>query len=78
MNVSDIRKIVGETKTIQGNLDPCVLYSSKKNIVKETQKLLDSLSSKRHIINLGHGVYPDTDPEHVKTFINTIKNHEIN
>ncbi len=78
MNISETRKIVGETKTIQGNLDPCVLYSSSRNIVKETQKLLDSLSSKRHIINLGHGVYPDTDPENVKTFINTIKNHEIN
>jgi uroporphyrinogen decarboxylase len=26
---------------------------------------------------LGHGVYPDIDPEKVKTFIKTVKNYEI-
>jgi len=78
MNIKNVREIVGENRTLQGNLDPCVLYASKKNIIKETENLLASLTSKRHIINLGHGVYPDTNPENVKTFINTIKNHEIN
>ena len=78
MNIPEVRTIVGEKKTLQGNLDPCLLYASSKNIEKETQKLLDSLSSKRHILNLGHGVYPDTNPENVKTFIKTIKNYEIN
>jgi uroporphyrinogen decarboxylase len=28
-------------------------------------------------VNLGHGVYPDVDPEKVKTFINTVKEYEI-
>jgi len=78
MNIQDVRSIVGEKKTLQGNLDPCLLYASSKNIEIETQKLLDSLTSKRHILNLGHGVYPDTNPENVKTFIKTIKNYEIN
>jgi uroporphyrinogen decarboxylase len=58
MNIQDVRSIVGEKKTLQGNLDPCLLYASSKNIEIETQKLLDSLTSKRHILNLGHGVYP--------------------
>ena len=78
MNIQGVRSIVGEKKTLQGNLDPCLLYASSKNIEIETQKLLDSLTSKRHILNLGHGVYPDTNPENVKTFIKTIKNYEIN
>jgi uroporphyrinogen decarboxylase len=70
--------LVNETKTLQGNLDPCVLYGTHQNIELETKKMLSSFKSKRHIVNLGHGIYPDTDFEKVKTFINTVKNHEIN
>jgi uroporphyrinogen decarboxylase len=77
MNVTETRKLVGETKTLQGNLDPCVLYGSEKVVEKETFKLLKSFESQRHIVNLGHGVYPDIDPEKVKVFIKTVKNHEI-
>lgn len=78
MNINEVRGIIGESKTIQGNLDPCVLYSSHSEIEKLTNKMLDSFKSKRHIVNLGHGVYPDMDPEKVKTFIKTVKNYEIN
>ena len=77
MEMDEVRKLVGETKTLQGNLDPCVLYSDHNRIEIETKKLLDSFKSTRHIVNLGHGIYPDTDFEKVKTFINTIKSYEI-
>lgn len=78
MDVNSTRELVNETKTLQGNLDPCVLYGTHQNIELETKKMLSSFKSKRHIVNLGHGIYPDTDFEKVKTFINTVKNHEIN
>jgi uroporphyrinogen decarboxylase len=78
MDVNSTRELVNETKTLQGNLDPCVLYGTHQNIELETKKILSSFKSKRHIVNLGHGIYPDTDFEKVKTFINTVKNHEIN
>jgi uroporphyrinogen decarboxylase len=78
MDVNSTRELVHETKTLQGNLDPCVLYGTHQNIELETKKMLRSFKSKRHIVNLGHGIYPDTDFEKVKTFINTVKNHEIN
>ena len=77
MSAADVRKIVGENKTLQGNLDPCALYSSHNEIEQLTNNMLDSFKSKRHIVNLGHGVYPDIDPEKVKTFIKTVKNYEI-
>lgn len=77
MQISDIRKIVGETRTLQGNLDPCVLYSSHDEVSRYTRKMMDSFTSQRHIVNLGHGVYPDVDPEKVKTFIKTVKDYEI-
>jgi uroporphyrinogen decarboxylase len=77
MDVSEIRNFIGESRTIQGNLDPCALYSSHSEVEKRTIKMLDSFTSKRHIVNLGHGVYPDIDPEKVKTFIKTVKDYEM-
>jgi uroporphyrinogen decarboxylase len=77
MSISETRKLVGESKTLQGNLDPCVLYGTHQVVENETIKLLKSFESRRHIVNLGHGVYPDIDPEKVKVFIKTVKNYEI-
>lgn len=77
MNMTQMRKIVGETKTLQGNLDPCALYASHQVVENLTEKMLKSFESQRHIVNLGHGVYPDVNPEKVKTFINTVKNYKI-
>jgi uroporphyrinogen decarboxylase len=77
MSVPVARSLVQEQKTLQGNLDPCVLYGSPQLIEQETKKMLNSFKSQRHIVNLGHGVYPDIDPEMVKVFINTVKNYEI-
>ena len=77
MDVSEARSLVGESRTLQGNLDPCALYSSHEEVEKLTKNMLDTFKSKRHIVNLGHGVYPDVDTEKVKTFIKTVKNYEI-
>ncbi len=77
MDIPDFRKVIGEKRTIQGNLDPCALYSTHDEVKQLTNKLLDSFTSKRHVVNLGHGVYPDVDPEKVKTFIQTVKDYAI-
>ena len=77
MDLVKIREEIGEAKTLQGNLDPCALYSSHKEVENLTNNMLNSFKSRRHIVNLGHGVYPDIDPEKVKTFIQTVKNYEI-
>jgi uroporphyrinogen decarboxylase len=69
------RQLIGNNKTLQGNLDPSVLYGSFQQIEKTTRNLLQSLGGQRHIANLGHGVYPDTDPEKVKCFVNTVKTY---
>ena len=77
MDVRNARKILGPNKTIQGNLDPCLLYADDRKIMKEVNKLLDSFENQRHIVNLGHGVYPDVNPEKVKVLIKTVKEYEI-
>lgn len=72
MDILESRALI-PNKTLQGNLDPCVLYASFKEIEKETKKMLNAFGKQRYIANLGHGVYPDTDPEKVKCFIETVK-----
>ena len=62
-------------KVLQGNLDPCVLYGSPDVIREETRRMLVNFGTKRHIANLGHGVYPDISPEAVKTFISVVKEY---
>lgn len=76
MEIQESRTLVGPDKTLQGNLDPCVLYASNKQIEDETRKMLLDFGPYRHIANLGHGVYPDTDPDKVKCFIETVKSFQ--
>lgn len=75
MNILESRKLVGKDKTLQGNMDPCVLYADEETIVSKTQEMLKAFGPQRHIANLGHGVYPDMDPSRVKLFVDTVKNY---
>ncbi len=68
-----VRRLVGPTVTLQGNLDPAALYGSFDSIRQETRKMLAAFRGGPHIANLGHGVYPDTDPDKVRCFIETVK-----
>lgn len=73
MDIAESRSIIGPDKTLQGNADPCLLYSDLPTIKKETEKMLRAFGPKKHIANLGHGLYPDTEKDKVKYFIDTIK-----
>lgn len=74
MDAKWVRSVVGPDKVVQGNLDPCVLYAPDKSIEEVTIKMIEDFG-RNHIVNLGHGVYPDTPLEGAKTFINTVKNY---
>ena len=62
-------------KVLQGNLDPCQLYAPQAQIRAQTLTMLQHFGPGRHIVNLGHGVYPDTPLENVRTFVDTVKNY---
>lgn len=73
MNIEESRQLVGPNKTMQGNMDPCMLYSTFETIEAETIKMLRAFGPNRHIANLGHGLYPDIEKEKVKFFVDVIK-----
>ena len=60
---------------LQGNLDPCMLYAPAATVEAATCTMIERFGMSRHIVNLGHGVYPDTPLPNVKTFVNTVKNY---
>jgi uroporphyrinogen decarboxylase len=60
-------------KVLQGNLDPCLLYADEDKIQRATIEMMNAFKGTGYIANLGHGVYPDTDPMKVKIFIDTVK-----
>ncbi len=74
MNPREVHQL-NQSKVLQGNLDPTILYGSDSYLVQKTKEMLSSFSGISHIANLGHGVYPDTSWEKVKLFIDTIKQH---
>ena len=49
MDIAESRSLIGSGKTLQGNADPCLLYSDPSTIKKETEKMLRAFGPKRHI-----------------------------
>ena len=68
----------GINKTLQGNVDPCLLYADEKKIISETQVMLNAFGKQKYICNIGHGLYPDIDKEKVKFFVDYVKNYNYN
>ncbi|KAI9357977.1 Uroporphyrinogen decarboxylase [Zopfochytrium polystomum] len=60
--------------TLQGNADPSLLYGEAKTIKDTVRVMLEDFGpEKRYIANLGHGMYPDHDPEHLKAYLEAIR-----
>jgi len=76
IDLSFARKRVGDRVALQGNMDPCVLYSSPDRIRQEVKTILDSFGKGTgHVFNLGHGIHQHVDPEHARAFIEAV--HEL-
>ncbi|GAB4137521.1 MAG: uroporphyrinogen decarboxylase [Bacteroidia bacterium] len=73
MDIHESRILIGPDKTLQGNMDPCLLYADFDVIQSETENMLRAFGPHRHIANLGHGLYPDLEKEKVKFFVDTVK-----
>jgi uroporphyrinogen decarboxylase len=73
MDIAESRAMIGPDKTLQGNIDPCLLYSDYDVIRREAVKMLKAFGPHRHIANLGHGLYPDLEKDKVKCFVDAVK-----
>ena len=71
--IGKARERVGDKVALQGNMDPCVLHASPERIREEVATILASFGNGNgHVFNLGHGIHPEVDPEHVSAFVDAV------
>ncbi len=71
--LSEARTRIGDRVTLQGNMDPTVLYGNPDTVRAEVKRILNEFGpGNGHIFNLGHGIHPTIDPENVKALVDTV------
>lgn len=73
IDLADARRAVAGKVALQGNLDPAILRASPEVIRREARAVLDSYGNHPgHVFNLGHGITPEVDPEHVRVLVDEV------
>jgi uroporphyrinogen decarboxylase len=76
IDLADARRAVAGKVALQGNLDPAILRASPEVIRREARAVLDSYGNHPgHVFNLGHGITPEVDPEHVKVLVDEVHSY---
>ena len=69
-DLGEARRRVGSRVALQGNLDPAALAAAPERIrALVAQTLADFGPGSGHVFNLGHGIQPWADPEHVRVLV---------
>ncbi|MFP5467570.1 MAG: uroporphyrinogen decarboxylase [Gammaproteobacteria bacterium] len=83
VNLGAARALVGDSKALQGNIDPNVLFAPPEAIDREVAAVLESFGTPHHgagtgpthIFNLGHGISQYTPPAHVTALVEAVHRH---
>ncbi len=70
------RDVLQKQTLIQGNLDPATLRIGGSAMERAVRDILEAWNGGRFIFNLGHGILPDTPPQHVEALIRLIRNRD--
>jgi uroporphyrinogen decarboxylase len=73
VGIDEVRRRVGDGVALQGNLDPGALFAPPADIRARVADILARAGDVGHIFNLGHGVLPETDPEHVRAMVTAVR-----
>jgi uroporphyrinogen decarboxylase len=73
VGIDEVRRRVGDGVALQGNLDPGALFAPPAEIRSRVADILARAGAVGHIFNLGHGVLPETDPEHVRAMVTAVR-----
>ena len=62
-SLAEADQMLGGTTPLQGNIDPALLAADWETLAAHTRQVLtDGQAAPAHVVNLGHGVPPATDP----------------
>ena len=70
--LTQVRRILGPELAVQGNLDPAALFAPAPELLRQVDAVLEAAGPRGHIFNLGHGIWPETDPDAVARLIDRV------
>ena len=72
-DIGAARERVGDRVCLQGNMDPTLLNASPERIREEVAQILASFGEgSGHVFNLGHGITPGINPDHVAAMVDAV------
>lgn len=75
VELDEARARLGSAVSVQGNVDPACLLGSKAFIRERTLETMRKGGTRGHVMNLGHGVLPETPEENVREFFRTVQEY---
>ncbi len=73
MPLGSVRRVLGKEKAVQGNLDPAALFAPPEVLEQEAERVLrEAAGAPGHIFNLGHGIWPHTDPDALARLVDVV------
>ena len=76
--LDDAVRRIGPQYSVQGNLDPTLLFAPAEVVEREARRVLDEGRAARgHVFNLGHGVLPETDPDALTRLVDVVHAYEL-
>jgi uroporphyrinogen decarboxylase len=67
------RSAVPDGVCVQGNLDPLRLVVGGRQMRERAEEIVSAFAGRPHVFNLGHGVVPETPPEHVAELVRIVR-----
>jgi uroporphyrinogen decarboxylase len=68
-----IRDRLSLLTTVQGNLDPLLLVVGGPALEARVSEIKGAMDGQRFVFNLGHGIVPETPPEHVARLVELVR-----
>ena len=69
MELDEARRKLGPNLALQGNVDPRVLLTSPEIVADAVRGAIAKTGGVGHILNLGHGILPNTPVENAEAFV---------
>ena len=68
-----VRQLVDPSLALQGNLDPMLMILGGDVLQREARRIVDEMRGTPFVFNLGHGITPQADPDHVDLLLEAIR-----
>ncbi len=74
VDIGEAIRRVGDGVAVQGNLDPTCLFLPPEQLRARVAELLATVGGRPgHVFNLGHGILPEADPEHLRVMVEAVR-----